>query len=173
MRLYFVRHTKVGVQSGICYGQSDVRLSNDFKSDFKLVSSRVKNIPESVYSSPLNRCVKLANYLANDPICDSRLMELNFGEWEMKKWADLNDDVAKEWMDDYIHRSCPGGESFLELIMRLDSFLNELQTQEDVLIITHGGIIRAAYHLLNKVPLNKLFDIEVEFGSLHEFELMD
>ena len=38
-----------------------------------------------IFSSSLKRCKKLASQLSKDFIIDSRLKELNFGDWEMKK----------------------------------------------------------------------------------------
>jgi len=54
MRLIVIRHTKVAVESGICYGQSDVAVADSFEEEKKQVLNRVQNVRfDKIYSSPL------------------------------------------------------------------------------------------------------------------------
>jgi alpha-ribazole phosphatase len=45
-------------------------------------------IDATYYSSPLVRCKILASYLQSSDF-DSRLVEMNFGDWELQKWDDI------------------------------------------------------------------------------------
>ena len=86
MEIYLVRHTKVAVPPGIVYGHTDVSLSDSFEEEAAVVRKKVEGICfDAVWSSPLSRCVRLANYCGFRNIqTDDRLKELNFGEWELK-----------------------------------------------------------------------------------------
>ena len=93
MIITLIRHTSVAVSPGICYGNSDVDVSPSFEKEAKQVLSKLQHIPfDAVYSSPLSRCRKQACYCGfTEPIIDTRLLELNFGDWEMKAWSEIED----------------------------------------------------------------------------------
>lgn len=95
MKITLIRHTRVAVETGICYGWSDVGVAPSFETEASRVKENISNEQfDIVYSSPLSRCRKLAAFCGfHEPILDDRLKELNFGEWEMKKWDDLTDPV--------------------------------------------------------------------------------
>ena len=98
----FIRHTSVAVPRGVCYGQSDVPLAGGFPDEAVIVKRNLEKYSfDAVYSSPLSRCLKLAAYCGYDtPILDSRLMEMNFGDWEMKRYDEITDSRLQLWYDD-------------------------------------------------------------------------
>ena len=116
MRLVFIRHTSVAVERGVCYGQSDVPVAETFETEAEAVKMRLDAYRfDRVYSSPLSRCMKLAAYCGyNNPITDSRLLEMNFGEWEMKRFDEITDPRLRLWYDDYLNVQATGGESAME-----------------------------------------------------------
>ena len=86
-----VRHTRVGVPKGTCYGWSDVPVADTFEEEAANTKKHLDDIfkehaPDIVFSSPLTRACKLAAYCGYDtPLLDNRLKEMNMGEWEMQK----------------------------------------------------------------------------------------
>ncbi|MHA1688134.1 MAG: alpha-ribazole phosphatase [Promethearchaeota archaeon] len=171
IEIYLVRHGKVKIKQGIIHGQSDVEPSNDYKKIVKKINKLgiiTKNT--AIYSSPLKRCHVLARALSRDePIEDPRLMELNFGNWEMKKWNELAPQETNKWMEDFVKFTPPNGESYLELYDRVsDSFLELINKQphEKVIIITHGGVIRSILTSVLKIPLKNSFSLEIDPGSI-------
>ena len=105
MKVYLIRHTAVDVPSGTCYGQTDVPLKSTFEAE---AAQTLRNLSgthfDHVYSSPLSRARRLAGYCGYpDPECDDRLMEINFGEWEMQRFDAISDPRLQEWFDDYFH----------------------------------------------------------------------
>ena len=114
MKITLIRHTRVAVETGICYGWSDVGVAPSFETEASRVKENISNEQfDIVYSSPLSRCRKLAAFCGfHEPILDDRLKELNFGEWEMKKWDDLTDPRLELWYKDWIHLPAGGGESY-------------------------------------------------------------
>jgi alpha-ribazole phosphatase len=177
MRLYLVRHTKVDTPSGWCYGQTDVGLFNTFQSERDAIISELDKVEfKQIYSSPLKRCALLAEHISGGNIkYDDRLMELDFGDWENRSWRDFeNSPEAKLRLIDYVNIACPGGESYSDLLDRVEDFLDDLRgkySDGNVLIVTHSGIIRAFYSLINRVKPHISFELNVDYGQISEIEL--
>ena len=169
MNLTFIRHTSVAIEPGICYGQSDVEVSAAFKAEAQQVRSKLLQRPfDAVYCSPLSRCLKLASFCGyTEPVIDDRLMELNFGAWEMKAWSDIQDPQLQLWFDNWVEAIPTGGESFASLIVRVQEFLEDLITLpfHDVIIFTHAGVIRAAGILAGVFATSEAFDYQVGYGD--------
>ena len=43
-----------------------------------------------------------------------RLMEMNFGDWEMKNWNDIPPEQLNPWMEDFVNIRASNGESFID-----------------------------------------------------------
>lgn len=173
MEIYLVRHTETVCEKGICYGQSDVELLEPYLQYFETIKSQ---IPEqvTVFSSPLVRCTKLANYLASSVITDPRLMEMNFGDWELKNWDDIPVDDFTPWMNDFVNVRVPNGESFVDLYDRVVDFMkNELPkgTSKPVVIVAHAGVIRSVLCKISSLPLKDAFQNKADYGSVLKIEL--
>lgn len=171
--IYLVRHTPVEGMKGICYGQSDVALSSDFGS----VANRVKQKLAGVWfdrliSSPLSRCRLLASVLQESYQTDSRLMETNFGEWELLTWNEIYETVeGKAWFDNYLNQSPPGGESFRMLIGRISQFIKEqIPLDESIVIVTHAGPVRAFLVAMGLVKAEDAFDVKPDYGEVIKIE---
>lgn len=165
MRLWLLRHSQPLVATGVCYGRLDVEAS-------ALHSARAASawlaalpqapggLPSRARCSPLARCRALAHWLqdaaAIEVQADARLMELNFGAWEGRRWSDLSDEAFGGWTADFAHgrpgaADQPGGlgESVAEMLARVASALDECRRHGgDELWITHAGVIRAVQWLL-------------------------
>jgi alpha-ribazole phosphatase len=168
-QIYLVRHTKVNVPSGICYGTTDVSLASTFAEEYKEVQKQLEGkIFDIVYSSPLIRCTQLAKRIAPDNyITDSCLSELNFGEWEGKTWDEIyQTPYGKEWMERYMDLACPGGESYRDLYKRVEKFIKKLEINKNILIITHAGVIRVCMHILNNIDSFKTFRLDIKYGEV-------
>lgn len=115
----------------------------------------------------------LAKQLSPSPITDPRLMELHFGDWEGKKWDEIDEAALQVWGDDYINLSPPNGESLMELLERLRAFIDEVTSSsyKKIIIVTHAGIIRCAMHLFNNIPLHQIMMEKVDFGGIYTFKL--
>jgi alpha-ribazole phosphatase len=176
MQITLVRHTSVACGPTICYGQTDVDVAESFMEEAEKVKYKIANRQfDSIYSSPLQRCTKLADYCGySNPIWDRRLMELDFGDWEGIPWAEITDPHIEDWYKDWINTRTTNGESFADQVERVKIFLDELKAtkHENVLIFTHAGIIRAIAILLKLVVINQAFsDYKVEYGEVLNFEI--
>lgn len=172
-----IRHTRVTVPPGVCYGQSDVALAKTYAEEMAAVKTQTDWYRfEAVYCSPLARCRQLAEDLFPGQAIgfDPRLMELNFGQWEMQPWDTISQTPrAQAWFADYVNVRTPGGESFADLIGRTGAFLDELKQQpfQNVAIVAHGGIVRALDCLINGTDPIDAFKSNVDYGQLIDFNL--
>lgn len=124
---------------------------------------------KAVITSPSRRCMRTAEALGLSYEPDKRLLELNFGEWELRSWEEIyNDSLSKSWFDNYLDVSPPGGETLRDLHLRVGDFLSDLQNREEskVCIIGHAGSIRSIIAHLRGIPLTHFFSISVPLGSL-------
>lgn len=169
MPLYLIRHTRVGCTPGLCYGQLDVPLAESFATELQtLRETLARQFPDGlprVWSSPSQRCRALADALGVPYRLDPRLMELHFGAWEGRRWAELDSPEARHWGDHWQTAAPPGGEALPELLVRLLAFLDSLEGS-DALLITHAGPIRALHHLLLGESLDEAFRRPVDHGQL-------
>lgn len=149
MEVILVRHTSVDVPAGTCYGQTDVPLKDTFAVEAAATQGALSALgkPDAVFTSPLSRCVRLAEFCGYpDAARDARLLEMNFGDWEMQRYEEIHDPYIENWYEDYINLPVPGGESFMMQYLRVSAFLEEIRKQpfERVLIFAHGGVLACA-----------------------------
>jgi alpha-ribazole phosphatase len=169
MEVYLVRHTETVCEKGICYGQADVEIQDDYLSLFESIKTEIPS-NAIVYSSPLKRCTVLANHISEGNFkTDSRLMEMNFGDWELKKWNDIPEDEMNPWMQDFVNVPVPNGESFVQLYERVNTFFDEIKNtnpSNPVVIITHAGVIRSVLCKISNLLLQDAFQNKVDFGEV-------
>jgi Fructose-2,6-bisphosphatase len=148
MALILLRHTQPAVESGICYGRTDLDLAPTFGDDYVKVESEVPDF-HAIISSPLSRCLRLAQALAaargKTVSVDYRLTEMDFGAWENRPWADIPRGEIDAWRDDFL-LGCPhGGETVQSLADRVAEALDAAaRGPVPALIVTHAGVIKAA-----------------------------
>lgn len=168
-KLTLIRHTTVDVPPGMIYGHTDVPLSASFEKEAKKILEQINSSFDAVYSSPLSRCLRLAQNISSEVISDSGLMELNFGNWEGKFWNDIDQTPeANAWFADYVNTPAPGGESYAQMILRCRIFIEKLKTsnQKNICIVTHGGPIRAIKSIIENSPPQKAFDTKINYGDI-------
>lgn len=151
MAIYLIRHTAPAIAEGICYGQSDIDVQDALcASDLAKLLADIP-APFVVYSSPLQRCAKLALQIQAQVIFDERLMEMNFGSWEMQSWDAIERDEIDAWANNLITYAPGGSESVTQFAQRTLDFLQELcakkaTDQRTPIIVTHAGWMRLALH---------------------------
>ncbi|NDU92622.1 MAG: alpha-ribazole phosphatase family protein, partial [Ferrovum sp.] len=147
MNIWLIRHTTPEIETGICYGQSNIGVADTFAQEANMVRDKLPDLSGvTIYTSPLNRCRQLAEYLSQRaPLLDPRLMEMHFGDWEGQHWADIDQEALKHWGNNYIFEAPPNGESLEKLHARCGGFYDKVASGQDetVILVTHGGVIRS------------------------------
>ncbi|MCH2233669.1 MAG: alpha-ribazole phosphatase [Crocinitomicaceae bacterium] len=174
MEIHLIRHTPIDFDKNRCYGQLDVPLSASFDQDLIKMEGLVEDKYDAVFSSPKDRCTRLAEELnRKEVLTDNRLLELNFGDWEGKLWDEINQNELGKWMKDFVHVSPNNGETLNQMYLRISDFIEELRktNHKKVLIVTHGGVIRCFWAYFLEFPLKNLYRIPVKFHENFKFNL--
>jgi alpha-ribazole phosphatase len=156
VRLYLVRHLQPQVAAGVCYGRSDLAVDPRVLADALPALRARLGGDMQFFSSPLQRCASLANALA-DPLAnplanprqsqvrfDARLVELDFGDWELRSWDDIARAQVDAWAADVACYRPGGGESVFDMAQRIDAFYNALMAERlpAAVVVCHAGAIR-------------------------------
>ncbi len=118
--------------------------------------------PDLVFSSDLKRCHETASLLFPKHRIETTtyLRELHFGDFEGKRYEQLQHlSEYRHWID-HFRTAPPNGESFDTFTARLEKGFAHISTQltddvTDVAVVTHGGVIR--YFLETYAPISKSF----------------
>lgn len=177
MEIYLIRHTTPKVEKGICYGQADLDITETFLEEVEAIKPHLPKEGVKVYSSPLQRCKKLADALFADFNIDVHedLMELNCGQWELLPWNDIPKDEIQPWMDDFVNVRVPQGESYVDLHNRVVNRFNAIVAkQESAVIVAHGGVLRSILSHITATPLKESFDaFTLHYGCVVKIEVAE
>ena len=193
MDIYLIRHTQTATDPGLCYGQSDIALADSFADEMAALHNKLPEFDEDcqVFCSPLTRCLQLAQTFSDTVTTDLRLQELDFGDWEGKRFDDLDADVLQHWTNNFVTAAPPNGENFEDLYQRTGSFWEELLASatapcvalppasvqstkaKQVLVVTHAGVIRALLARALNLPLANSFQLRIDSGSVHKLRQAD
>lgn len=102
--------------------------------------------PDLVVSSPLERCRQTAAAFGVDVEIDERLIELDYGEFDLVPLRDIPPEVWRQWREDPGFRP-PGGETLEELATRVSGALDgvaDRAVEADVVVVSHVSPIKAA-----------------------------
>ena len=153
MILYIWRHPKPISASGLCIGQTDIKVD---RRKLKRLANKIQRfvqlqrLPKVVWVSPLQRSLKVGEILAQRGFqykVAPELAEIHFGEWDGKFWQQIEKQAIDEWCDNFANFSPANGESLQQLFNRAEIWLDKIaveQVNTPVLAIGHAGWINAA-----------------------------
>lgn len=157
MRLFLARHAAVPDAGGLCYGRLDLAADPSLGGAAALAVHRATPLGARLRCSPALRCRQLANALVQlrpglAIELDPALQELDFGAWEGRAWHSIGESAVAAWTRDFASHRPGGGESVQMLLARVDLALErDRRAGQDVLWITHAGVVRAVRLLLQGV----------------------
>jgi alpha-ribazole phosphatase len=163
--LYLVRHTRVDVASGLCYGRTEVPVAASFEDEADALRALLPPSLDVVWTSPALRCRRLAQRLDTATArCDGRLAELDFGAWEGLRWGAIDARLSRAWTRDFLAVAAPGGECGNDLLRRVDEWRSEALSEPAaaVAVVSHGGPIRALLCRWLELPARCMFTLKIE-----------
>lgn len=169
MEIYLIRHTTPDIQKGLIYGKMEVPLKSSFALERDILLKQLPACLGALYSSPSGRCCALARAIDKNYHIDEGLYEMNFGDWEGKTWDTINRTESERWMEDFVHRSPPNGESMLAMQQRVMETwykITATAVHHPIAVVTHAGVIRIILAHYGNIPLKNSFDLKVDFGSV-------
>lgn len=185
MTIYFVRHGKD--EEGYRGGWSQRGLTDEGREQAERLASHLYENSDRfnftrIISSDLNRAKETAGFISEKFGIEAELSQ----EWRETNNGVIaglpNDEVEKTYPGLYfgtlkMDEKYPGGESPREFFNRIrDSFYKlydeALLKNENVLIVTHGGVINIIYHLISDIEWsNNSKACKCHNTSLHKVEL--
>ncbi len=175
MKLLVIRHgeTDYNIDYRIC-GVSPAMLTDLGKQQALETSKEIKDIDiAAIYVSPLQRAIDTANIINQYDIpmyIDDRLHEINFGIFEGE--SRNNEDFKK--VKYQLGMRYPQGETFLEVVHRVYSFLDEMKIKhkdQTILVVCHGGVIRAIHSYVNEMNYDDFYRFTTPNCKLIKYEL--
>ena len=168
MQVFLIRHPRPLIETGVCYGRLDIDCEDPL-----IVAERLKSVlPQGVpvISSPLRRARRLAEALADQVRIDDRLAEIDFGEWEGKRWDDIERKAIDAWATDVSGFTPPGGESVAGLQQRAIDFATSLDYPQ-VALVSHAGVLRALVGHWRRMPFSEWSQLSFAFGSMTSIDV--
>jgi probable phosphoglycerate mutase len=171
--IYLVRHGRTDWnEKGLIQGHTNIALNQEGKIQAENLARELKHIKfDKVFSSDLARAKQTAEIIALEHKLSvetsKALRERNFGKYEGKHWTVLEEinEVLKK-LDEkarFSYKHHPSVESDEEVIDRFATLLKEIAVSnpgKNILVVTHGGTMRAFLVLLGKID-SKHFFIEI------------
>lgn len=157
-------------------GHTDVALSETGWQQLKDRVAGYESHWDVIVSSPLQRCRRFAEHLAEQtgtPLhVDERWMEMSFGDWDGKPVTEIwESDKASAiaYFSDPENNNTANVEPVDAIIARAKAAwddLKEMHANKRVLVIAHGGIIRFHLATLLSLPVSSIGQLHLPYAAL-------
>jgi len=167
MKLYVIRHGRTKCNDEIKFnGKLDEDINETGIKQAEQARELVEKLDiDLIICSPLLRTRHTCEIINSNNIpviYDNRIEERDCGIYTGKK---LGEFYFTDYWNYYSPKKIKGLESIKCLFKRVEEFLNEIKEKyknKNILLVTHGGIVRAIYFYFNELP---------EDGMIQEFGL--
>jgi|LSQX01.3.fsa_nt_gb broad specificity phosphatase PhoE len=171
--VYFIRHAQSTANvNGYCYGISECDVTEYGKEQLERLSQRFKDIHiDIIYTSPMKRTLataKAVNKYHGVPIVEEKgLIEINAGEWEMKRWADLEKMFPEEfetWKSRPHLWSSVGSETMAEVYIRMQKTVEDIvraNKNKTVVIVSHACALSNYFCMAKGLPHDSLIEVKL------------
>lgn len=151
MNIWITRHGQTDLnKKKLMQGLSDMPLNETGIEQAKKARAMIGDMKfDAVYSSSLIRAVKTASIIGNVPedeiIKDDRIIETDFGKYERTRYCTMGLFMTLYWALPEVFKAPESVETVDHMVRRSSEFLSEIESKDydNVLIVCHGGIIRA------------------------------
>lgn len=181
LRLQLLRHGET-TAGGAYIGRSDPALT---ELGWQQMEEAVAGTAgwQRIISSPRQRCLSFARQLAQQHDCPLTVMdafaEYDFGVMEgltAQQVLDQHPGVLENFWDNPVGCPPPEAETLAAFEQRLKAGLAQVLAEsagQSVLIICHGGVIRALRCLEQHQPVARLLQYSAPHGELYALELTE
>lgn len=177
IKIYFVRHAQTLAGEDVFTGSTDFDLTLGGLDQAIAIGHHFtpKNI-KAIYSSPLGRALKTAriirNFLPGTELNHNELLkEIHFGEWEGLSHNQVIEKFGSSfsnWNQDPLKNTPMNGESPINVLARITSFLDEIKNNFsvfesiEIIAITHKTFMRILKAHFIRIPLNEYRSIDIK-----------
>ena len=135
----------------------------------QLIQYHIGDEPLTVWHSSLRRTAQTAGFLKYPKLMWKSLDELDAGVCDSMTYTEIAEFYPEDYAsrdDDKFNYRYRGGESYRDLVVRLEPVIMELERQNNILIIGHQAIIRALYAYFMGYDQNELPYIKVPLHTV-------
>ncbi|XP_059660892.1 6-phosphofructo-2-kinase/fructose-2,6-bisphosphatase isoform X1 [Cornus florida] len=131
----------------------------------------------SIWTSTLQRTILTANTIVGFPKIQWRALdEINAGVCDGMTYEEIKKNMPEEYNrsrnKDKLRYRYPRGESYLDVIQRLEPVIIELERQRaPVVVISHQAVLRALYAYFADRPLQEIPHIEMPLHTIIEIQM--
>ncbi|XP_058198819.1 6-phosphofructo-2-kinase/fructose-2,6-bisphosphatase isoform X2 [Rhododendron vialii] len=139
------------------------------------VEKRLKNErAASIWTSTLQRTIMTASSIVGFPKIQWRALdEINAGVCDGMTYEEIKKNMPEDSRKkDKLRYRYPRGESYLDVIQRLEPVIIELERQRaPVVVISHQAVLRALYAYFADRPLKEIPHIEMPLHTIIEIQM--
>ena len=169
--VYLVRHGEAeGNAQEFFQGSIDTALTEKGLRQLDCLAERFRNIHlDAVYTSPFSRARQTAEavnrYHGLTLIPDERLCEINAGDWEHQKWADLPQMFPEEyalWTQKMYAFCAPHGDKMTDVYARMRDAVTEIAAAnagKTIAVASHGCALRNFLCFVEFGDITRLKDV--------------
>lgn len=134
-----------------------------------LIKDNIGDIPLTVWTSTLRRTIETASGLPYPKLTWKSLDELDAGVCDGLTYEEIEaaypEDYEARDNDKYNYRY-QGGESYRDVVVRLEPVIMELERQENILLVCHQAVLRCLYAYLNGLSQDELPYIKIPLHTV-------
>lgn len=134
-----------------------------------------------IITSPLSRCAKFAHALhqrhATPVKQDERIREIHFGDWEgcfPAELAQIDAEPLTRFWNNPVKFPPPKAENLVDFEKRVLSAWHDITAQyadQNILLVTHGGVIRIILCHILQHPVERLLEIEMCLAAMRRIQV--
>ncbi|WP_010272218.1 histidine phosphatase family protein [Paenibacillus senegalensis] len=184
-RFYLLRHGETDWnRDGNRYcGRTDIGLSEEGQRQIHNTALRLKEVSfDAIYSSTLQRAVLSAQALQThhklDITRDERLVEIDFGQWEGWKGAQISERDPQGWKlwitEPELYPAGGSGETAGQVADRAASFFAEISKRHEggcVAVVAHNTLFRIYLARMLEMPMRNYRNLSKDNTGISIIEL--
>ncbi|KAG9086777.1 Fructose-2,6-bisphosphatase [Ceratobasidium sp. UAMH 11750] len=135
----------------------------------KLVKDNIGEAELTVWTSTLQRTIETAAQLPYPKLTWKSLDELDAGVCDGMTYEEIEAEYPEDFEardDDKFNYRYRGGESYRDVVVRLEPVIMELERQDNVLVIGHQAIIRCLYAYFQNLSQEELPYINIPLHTV-------
>lgn len=151
MKIWITRHGQTRLnKKKLMQGLTDEPLNERGREQAREAGAGLGDVTfDAVIASPLDRAIETASLISGrdrkDIQVDPRIIEVDFGRYEQRPYSRMGIAMTLYWALPEVFPAPKTVETVVSMVARSSEFLKELEQKdyENVLVVCHGGIIRA------------------------------
>ncbi|KAF8460221.1 6-phosphofructo-2-kinase-domain-containing protein [Kalaharituber pfeilii] len=121
----------------------------------ELVKQSVGDIDLTVWTSTMKRTIQTAQHLPYRKLQWKALDELDAGVCDGLTYEEIEEAYPEDFRardDDKYNYRYRGGESYRDVVIRLEPIIMEIERSENIMVVTHQAVLRCIYAYFMNVP---------------------